>query len=66
MDDFDKERKSLNIKIRNLIRACDALNKALIKSKSNEEELKEVIKELVPFSIKAACEGDDSGRKKAD
>jgi uncharacterized protein YaaR (DUF327 family) len=56
MSEFDKERKHLYNKIRTLTNACEALTKALIKSKSNEKELKEVIKEFVQVSFKDACE----------
>lgn len=39
---------------KNLIRACEALSKALVKSKSNETELRDVITEYALKSINDA------------
>ncbi len=39
---------------KNLIRACEALSKALVKSKSNESELRDVITEYALKSINDA------------
>ena len=61
----DPERNRLERRVETLINACNALSQALTKSKNNEKELKEVISQLIPFSIQAAypkeAKGSDSG-----
>lgn len=52
---MNNERNNIYKKqIEKLIIACNALNKALIQSRQNEKELKEVIAEQARFAIQAA------------